>query len=234
MDKSVILVGVTTAFASRASIEEVMHISCWCTPHVRLLYKCCILFITHSLSKSQWQQKFPHLRPSFQSGEAFGLRWFHFCSFYQVRHHTSCTFLYLILYIFRLGGWLVNPEGKTRQPEGYGGAHFGLIESSPRVPFHAGKGTLRPGAGRVGTTVGRGAGEGFPYRALMENDNKRWNSLSCHKHHMVELCTMNNIQCTLYNGEGTMNNKQWSMNNEQRFLSLRILVLVKQAYTSYW
>jgi hypothetical protein len=43
-------------------------------------------------------------------------------------------------------------------------AHFGLLESSPRVPFQAGKGILRPGAGRVGTTVGRGAGEGFPWR----------------------------------------------------------------------
>ncbi len=37
----------------------------------------------------------------------------------------------------------------------------GLLESSPRVPFQAGKRTLRSGAGRLGTTIGRGAGEGF-------------------------------------------------------------------------
>jgi hypothetical protein len=41
---------------------------------------------------------------------------------------------------------------------------LGSSSPVPGPPLRQGRGTLRPGAGRVGTTIGRGAGEGFPWR----------------------------------------------------------------------
>ncbi len=63
-----------------------------------------------------------------------------------------------------LRGELVWRCGEKKTPEQVRGGGDPLLdlESIPRIPFQAGKGTLRPGAGRVGTTVGRGAGEGCP------------------------------------------------------------------------
>jgi hypothetical protein len=65
------------------------------------------------------------------------------------------------------GSWCGDAVGKKNKiRKGFAGKVGGdpLLASSLRVPFRQGGGLLKPGAGRVGSTIGHEGSEGFPRR----------------------------------------------------------------------